>query len=97
MIKRFVTRQKNNCYKTFVDETFATGRNDNNFESLAISKIGYLALPILITNSVLEELKQIQKLFLRRNKRAKIKHDTLCNNSTEDGLKSVDIKHKFWH
>ena len=59
----------------------------------SISKIVYLAL--LIPNSVLEELKQIQKTFLWRNKRAKIKHDTLCNHFTEGGLKSVDIKHKF--
>ena len=65
------------------------------FKSLAISKIVYLALLTLIPNSFLEELKQIQKTFLWGNKRAKIKHDTLCNNFTEGGLKSVDIKHKI--
>ena len=65
------------------------------FKSLAISKIVYLALLTLIPNSFLEELKQIQKTFLWGNKRAKIKHDTLCNNFNEGGLKNVDIKHKF--
>ena len=37
----------------------------------------------------------MQTTFLWGNKGAKIKHDTLCNNFTEGGLKSVDIKHKI--
>ena len=61
------------------------------FKSLAISKIVYLAFLTLIPSSVLEELKQVQKTFLWGNKRAKIKHNTLCNNFTEDGLESVDV------
>ena len=65
------------------------------FKSLAISEIAYLALLTLIPNSVLEELKQIRKTFPWGNKRAKIKHDTLYNNFTEGGLRSVDIKHKI--
>ena len=65
------------------------------FKSLAISKIVYLALLTLIPNSILKELKQIQKNFLWGNKRAKRKHDTLCNNFAEDVLRSVDIKHKM--
>ena len=65
------------------------------FKSLTISKMVYLALLTLIPSSFLEELKQIQKTFLWGNKRAKIKHDTLCNNFNEGGLKNVDIKHKF--
>ena len=97
MIKRFVTRQKIIVTRLLWMRHLPLGGMITIFESLGISKIVYLVLLILITNSVLEELKQIQKLFLRTNKRAKIKHDTLCNNSTEDGLKSVDIKHKFWH
>ena len=48
----------------------------------------------MIPNSVLEKLKQIQKTLLWGNKRVKGKHDALYNNSTEGGLKSVDIKHK---
>ena len=65
------------------------------FKSLAISKIVYLALLTLIPNSFLEELKQVQKIFIWGSKRAKIKHDTLGNNFNEGGLKNVDIKHKF--
>ena len=37
----------------------------------------------------------MQTTFLWGNKGAKIKHDTLCNNFTEGGLKNVDIKHKI--
>ena len=66
------------------------------FKSLAISKIVYLALLTLISNSVLEELNQIQKIFTWGNKQAKIKHDTLCNNFTKGGFKSENIKHKTW-
>ena len=65
------------------------------FKSLAIFKIVYLALLTSIPNSFLEKLKQIQKTFLWENKPAKIKHDTLCNNFNEGGLKNADIKHKF--
>ena len=66
------------------------------FKSLAISKIVYLALLTLVPNSVLEELKQIEnKTFLWGNKRAETKHYLLCYNYTEDGLKSVDIKHRI--
>ena len=65
------------------------------FKSLAISKIISLALLSLIPNSFLEELKQIQKTFLWESKLAKIKYDTLCNNFTEDGLKTVDMKDKI--
>ena len=64
------------------------------FKSLSISKIVYLALLTLIPNSVLEELKEIQKKILWRNKWATIKHDTLYNNFTEGDLISIDVKHK---
>ena len=65
------------------------------FNSLVISKIVYLASLTLIPNSVFEELIELQKTLLWRNMRAKTKHDTLCNNFTEGGLKSVDIKQNF--
>ena len=65
------------------------------FKSLASSKMLYLALLMLIPNSVLVELKKIQKTFLWGNKRAKIKDDTLCNNFNKGGLKSVGIKHNI--
>ena len=43
----------------------------------------------------MRNLHKYKKTFLWGNKRAKTKHDTLCNNFTECGLKNVDIKHKF--
>ena len=64
------------------------------FKSLTISKTVYLTLLTTIPNSVVEELKQIQKMFLWGNKKLKIKHDTLCNKYKDGGLKNVDIFHK---
>ena len=74
---------------------FSLERKITIFKSLTISKIVHLALLTLLPNSDLEELKQIQKIFLWGNKPAKIKHDKLCNNVTEAGVKSTDIKHKI--
>ena len=67
------------------------------FKSLTISKIVHLALLTTILNSVIEELKQIQKMFLPWNKKPKIKHyvtnQTLCNKCKDGGLKNADIVH----
>lgn len=46
------------------------------FKSLGISKA-------LIVSNVIEELKQLQKTFLRGDKRTKIRYDTLCNDFNE--------------
>ena len=64
-----------------------------SFKSIVISKIVYLALLTLIPNSIFEELIELQKTLLwgNINMRAKIKHDTLCNNFTEGDLKSGGI------
>ena len=43
------------------------------FKSLAISEIVHLAIITKVPNTVIEELKQIQKNFLWGNKKAKIK------------------------
>ena len=61
------------------------------FKSLAISKIVYLALLTNIPNNILVELKDIQNKFLWNDKKCKIKHDTLCNDHKNGGLKNVDI------
>ena len=76
-------------------ETIVTGRKDNNFQITRYFQNSLLCLTNITPNSVLEELKNIQKTFLWENKQTKIKHHTLCNNFTEGGLKSVDIKHKI--
>ena len=76
-------------------ETIDPGRKDNNFHVTRYFQNSIPSITNIVPNSVLEELKQIQKTFLWRNIWARIKHDTLCNNFTEGGLKSVDIKHKI--
>ena len=63
-------------------------------KSLAFSKIVNLAFLILLPNNIIEELKHIQKMFLWSKKKVKTKHDTLCNDYKDVGLKSVDIVHK---
>ena len=65
------------------------------FKSLAISKIVHLAIITKVPNTLIEELKQIQKNFLWDNKKVKIKQNTLRNDYKDRGLKSVDIEHKI--
>ena len=64
------------------------------FKALAISKIVYIALIISVPNGIIVELEKIQKTFLWRNSRAKIKHQTLCNSFETGDLKNVDINVK---
>ena len=47
------------------------------FKSLAVSKIVHLVMTTKVPNTVIEELKQIQKNFLRNNKKVKIKQSNL--------------------
>ena len=61
------------------------------FKTLAISKIVYNAYLFSVPEFVIKALKKIQKYFLWNSKRAKIKHDTLCNSYEKGGLQSVDI------
>ena len=44
------------------------GRQNSNFKKLAISKIVHLVIITKVQNTVIEELKQIQKHFLWDNK-----------------------------
>ena len=64
------------------------------FKTLAISKIVYLALLTNVPKNTLTELNEIQNKFLWNNKKCKIKHDTLCNEHKNGGLKNVDINFK---
>ena len=61
------------------------------FKTLAISKIVHLALVKTIPNSIIQELSKIQKEFIWKTRNPKIKHDTLCKNYENGGLKNVDI------
>ena len=65
------------------------------FKSLATSKIVHLAIITKFPNTVIEEVKQIQKNFLWDNKRVKTKQNALRNDYKDGGLKSVDIEHKI--
>ena len=64
------------------------------FKSLAISKIVHFTIITKFPNTVIEELKQIQKNFLWDNKKVKIKQSTLCSDYKDHVLKSVDVEHK---
>ena len=47
-----------------------------------------------IPNSIIQELNKIQKEFIWKTRNPKIKHDTLCKNYENGGLKNVDIMYK---
>ena len=65
------------------------------FKALAISKIVHLALVKTIPNSIIQELSKIQKEFIWKTRNPKIKHDTLCKNYENGGLKNIDIMYKL--
>ena len=64
------------------------------FKTLAISKIVHLALVKISSNSIIQELNKIQKEFIWKARNPKKKHDTLCKNYENEGLKNVDIMYK---
>ena len=65
------------------------------FKSLAISKIVYLAMMTPVPKPIVNDLCKLQKEFLRDSSKPKIKHETLCNNYENGGLKCVDIGSKI--
>ena len=65
------------------------------FKTLAISQTVFVSYLSSVPNSVIKELKKIQNHFLWNGKRAKIKHQTLCNSYENGGLQSVDIELKI--
>ena len=64
------------------------------FKTLAISKIVHLSLVKTISNLIKQELNKIQKEFIWKTHNPKIKHNTLCKNYENGGLKNVDIMYK---
>ena len=62
------------------------------FKSLAISKIVFIAYLNSVPDYIIKTLKKIQNVFLWNGKRAKLKHQTLCNSYEMGGLQSVDIE-----
>ena len=65
------------------------------FKTLALSKIIFQAFVTRIPTYVVTELKKIQKSLLWENSTSKTKHDTLCNEYKDSGLKTVDIRKKI--
>jgi hypothetical protein len=65
------------------------------FKTLAISQIVFTAYLSSVPDFIINELKKIQNDFLWNGKRAKIKHETLCNTYETGGLQSGDIDLKI--
>ena len=65
------------------------------FKTLALSKIIHLDLMTNVPKATIELLNKIQKEFLWGKNKSKIKHDNLCNDYENGGLKSVDIFSKI--
>ena len=61
------------------------------FKTLAFSKFIHRDLVTSVPTATIELLSKIQKDFLWGKNKAKIKHDTLCNDYENGGLKCVDI------
>ena len=76
-------------------KTFGTGRKDRNFQITRYFQNSVLRITNNNSKFFSRTTKTNAKNFLWGYERAKIKHDTLCNNFTKGGLKNLDIKHKF--
>ena len=63
--------------------------------TLAISKIGFLALLTKIPHQVVKELEKIQKCFLWKDSTPKIRHETTCKDYKDSDLRNVDISYKI--
>ena len=61
------------------------------FKTLAISKIVFQSLIAPVPRHIMNELEKIQNAFLWKNSSPKIKHETLCNDYKDGGLKNIDI------
>ena len=49
----------------------------------------------IVQKSITEKLDKLQKSFIWKSKKPKIKHSTLIRDYSEGGLKDVDIKSKI--
>ena len=64
-------------------------------KSLAISKIVYLAMMTPVPKPIVNDLCKLHKEFLWGISKPKIKHETLCNNYENGGLKCINIGSKI--
>ena len=72
------------------------------FKTLVLSKFVFLAQVLLIPNEITSITQRIQRKFLWNSNNVKIKHETICNDFQNGGLKNVDTSskmsslHCFW-
>ena len=62
------------------------------FKFLAVSKVIHLLLIIKLHNNTIDLLHKIQKNFIWEEKKAKIKHSTLCNGYEMGSIKMLTEK-----
>ena len=62
------------------------------FKSLAVSKVLHLLLNTKLHNNTIDLLHKIQKNFIWEEKKAKIKHSTLCNGYEMGSIKMLTEK-----
>ena len=62
---------------------------------LALSKILHISSMKTVPKFITENLDKLQKSFVWKSKKPKIKHSTLIRDYSEGGLKDVDIKSKI--
>ena len=65
------------------------------YKSLLFSKLVYISSMNVVPKDVITELKVIQKNFIWRGRKPKIKHSTLTGDYVDGGLKDIDIEMKF--
>ena len=81
-----------NCWKK---RCLTLGGRIQVFKSLIFSKLVYASYVQYISGDVVKEICKIQKDFIWKGKRPKIKHSTLIGNFENGGLKDIDIESKL--
>ena len=81
-----------NCWK---QRGLTLGGRIQVFKSLIFSKLVYASSVQYISGDVVKEICKIQKDFIWRGKRPKIKHSTIIGNFENGGLKDIDIESKL--
>ena len=65
------------------------------FKTLALSKIVFQSINNIILIHIISELISILKKFIWKNSNPKIKHETLCKEYKDVGLKNANIPNKI--
>ena len=65
------------------------------FKSLAISKVIHVLRITKLHDNTIDLLYKIQKNVIWQEKKAKIKHSTLCSGYEKGGFKNFDLRNKI--